>query len=922
MEYELVPKGQHRRNIAKKAIQTWKSHAIGVLCGLPPSFPLFQWDELLPQIDMQVNLLRFSNIAPKVCSWTVLNGQHDFNRHPLAPLGIEIQMLDHPDKQKTWGTKSHPGHYLATSLHHYRYYFGWFSDTNAKRGSESVVFKHKYITSPTVTPADAIVQAAKNLANALKGKIPPPLAKSGIDQLRALTGIFNATNEQNPESPPDSVAPPPRVEAQPATSPRVQIAQTQNDPFAIIEEPTIPELIVASPTRKIVASPIGTSTSLPACIPNYVSQSQSDPDDAPAHRTRSRSQVVNVMEEALLSCVQLSPHSIITPRTAARRKYPLQLLCELAGAVLDAETGDLLEYRHLIRHPQYKEVWGKAFGKEIGRLAQGLPGVVDGTDTLDFITKNEVPRDRFKDCTYARIVCNERPEKSDPNRCRITVGGDKINYPGDCGTPTAALLTVKLLLNSVISTKGAKFMTLDIANFYLMTPLKRKEYVRMRMSDFPPDVVDHYKLKDKVTPDGFVYVAIKRGMYGLPQSGILAQELLEKRLNNQGYHQSKHTPGLWTHDWRPISFSLVVDDFGVKYVGEEHANHLVNAIKEHYDVTEDWEGKRYLGLTFDWDYTERKVHLSMPDYIPDALTRFNRERPKRKQNQPHAHTPPNYGAKQQFAKPDDTEPLLDAAGKKYVQQVLGTFLYYARAVDSTMLVALSAIASEQAAPTQTTMRKVDQFLDYVASQEEAVLTYEASNMVLAVHSDASYLSEPKARSRAGGHFFLSDNSIFPANNGAVLNIAQIIRNVMSSAAEAEIGAMYINARETVPMRRTLEEMGHPQPRTPLQTDNTAAHSVVTNNVQPRRTKAMDMRFYWLRDRAAQDQFRYYWRPGSKNLADYWTKHHPGTHHENMRAEFLTPKWYLEELRRKRATSRRTVELAQVIMNNRSATRVC
>ena len=107
------------------------------------------------------------------------------------------------------------------------------------------------------------------------------------------------------------------------------------------------------------------------------------------------------MEEALLSCVQLSPHSTITPRNAARRKYPLQLLCELAGAVLDAETGDLLEYRHLIQHPNYKEVWGKAFGKEIGRLAQGLPGVVDGTDTLDFITKNEVPRDRFKDCTYA-----------------------------------------------------------------------------------------------------------------------------------------------------------------------------------------------------------------------------------------------------------------------------------------------------------------------------------------------------------------------------------------------------------------------------------------------------------------------------------------------------------------------------------------
>ena len=109
-------------------------------------------------------------------------------------------------------------------------------------------------------------------------------------------------------------------------------------------------------------------------------------------------------------------------------------------------------------------------------------------------------------------------------------------------------------------------MTLDIANFYLCTPLPRKEYLKMKLSDFPDSVIEHYDLKAKVTSDGYVYVAIKRGMYGLPQSGILAQELLEQRLNDKGYWQSKHTPGLWTHEWRPICFLLVVDDFGVKYV--------------------------------------------------------------------------------------------------------------------------------------------------------------------------------------------------------------------------------------------------------------------------------------------------------------------------------------------------------------------
>ena len=85
--------------------------------------------------------------------------------------------------------------------------------------------------------------------------------------------------------------------------------------------------------------------------------------------------------------------------------------------MLDTQTGDLLEYRHLIRHPLYKEVWGGAFGKEVGRLAQGIPGVVEGTDTIEFIHKDDVPNDRYKDCTYVRIVCNENPRKRTPTEC-------------------------------------------------------------------------------------------------------------------------------------------------------------------------------------------------------------------------------------------------------------------------------------------------------------------------------------------------------------------------------------------------------------------------------------------------------------------------------------------------------------------------
>jgi len=294
-----------------------------------------------------------------------------------------------------------------------------------------------------------------------------------------------------------------------------------------------------------------------------------------------------------------------TPQQAAARKYPLQFLCDLAYAVMDDETGDLLEYRHLMKHPKYKDVWTKSFSKEIVRLATT-------TETIAFIKKDDIPITRRGDETYARIVCNFRESKKDKYRTRITIGGNLINFPDDCGTPTADLLTVKLLLNSIISTPNAKFMTLDLKDFYLMTPMKRYEYFRMKLELFPQDVMDLYDLHNKVDDNGNVHCEVRRGMYGLPQAGIIAQELLEERLAKAGYTQSKIMPGYWKHEWRPISFTLVVDDFGVKYIGKEHVHHLIQILKEHYEVEEDWGGTRYVGISLDWDYKQHQVHLSMP----------------------------------------------------------------------------------------------------------------------------------------------------------------------------------------------------------------------------------------------------------------------------------------------------------------------
>jgi hypothetical protein len=162
-----------------------------------------------------------------------------------------------------------------------------------------------------------------------------------------------------------------------------------------------------------------------------------------------------------------------------------------------------------------------------------------------------------------------------------------------------------------------------------------------------------------------------------------------------------------------------------------------------------------------------------------------------------------------------------------------------------------------------------------------------SNMVTAGHSNALYLSESNAHSRAGGHFFMSNNTAKPPNNGAILTIAQIIKAAMSSSVEAEVGALYTNCREAFPACHTLELMGHPQPPTPMQMDNTTALGVVNNNVL-KNLKLMDMKYHWLHDRFFCGQFRHYWAPGKKNNGNYVTKHHAPIHHQAAHPTFLTP----------------------------------
>jgi hypothetical protein len=257
---------------------------------------------------------------------------------------------------------------------------------------------------------------------------------------------------------------------------------------------------------------------------------------------------------------------------------------------------------------------------------------------------------------------------------------------------------------------------------------------------------------------------------------------------------------------------------------------------------------------------------------------------------------PVYGAKTQYATTDETPPLT-AQQCLTIQKVTGSVLYYARAVDPTVLMPLNDIAAEQSKAMEKTQAATNQMLDYLATQPDATIRYHASVMILHIHSDASYLSVSNARSRLGGLFFLGNKSPEQETlNGSILNVPAIIKNVVASAEEAEVGACFHNAQSGAPLIVALTKLGHTQPPTPLRTDSSTAYGIVNETIKHKRSKAMDMRYHWLTNRVPQKQFDVYWRPGRANLADYHAKHRSAQHHKNMHHLILHESNSLQVLR--------------------------
>jgi hypothetical protein len=199
---------------------------------------------------------------------------------------------------------------------------------------------------------------------------------------------------------------------------------------------------------------------------------------------------------------------------------------------------------------------------------------------------------------------------------------------------------------------------------------------------------------------GYTYLEMRQAVWGLPQAGILVNKRLQKKLAPFGYFKHVNTPGLWYHESHPISFTLVVDNFGVKYIYNDDVNHLVASIKATYKLTKDWSGNLYCGIVLSWDYVNQTVDILMPGYTKKKLQEYNHVQSKRTQTCPYLTAPKQFGMEAQAPLPPDVSPRLNKAGIRCEQRIVGSILYHVRAGDMAVLKALSTIASEQTTATK------------------------------------------------------------------------------------------------------------------------------------------------------------------------------------------------------------------------------
>jgi hypothetical protein len=318
MTHKLVPPNNHRRNIAKRAIQTFKNHFILILSGVDDRFPLSLWCHLVKPTEITINLLQQSNVTPKVSAYVHVHGQHDYMKHPFAPLGCAVMAHVKPKNRRTWDTHAETAFNIGTAMEHHQCFHVYIVKTRATRVSDRVFFKHQYITNPQIMLETLVIKAAAELTNVLKGTV----SRDGktLAALQKVSSLFTkiaaakaATTRARDQTHPTvhQPVPLPRVGNRPPTQedlvPRVPTGPTEADCCVRQVGDTI------QLTKDV--TPLQGYHEPHSAKPNYITQDESD---EPRRGYNTQSRTTSIMQEAMLACINITePQFKILPANLA-----------------------------------------------------------------------------------------------------------------------------------------------------------------------------------------------------------------------------------------------------------------------------------------------------------------------------------------------------------------------------------------------------------------------------------------------------------------------------------------------------------------------------------------------------------------------------------------------------------------------------
>ena len=917
---QFVPPNNHRANFAERYIRTSKNHIISSLASVHITFPLDLWDRLLPHIQLTLNHLQPWHPDPSISAHHGLYGlPFDFDAHPIHPVGQLCYTLDPASVRPSWSSHSSRSFYIGPAVTHYRCYHMYICTTSSMRVSDSIsVFPSPLFhfedpstppeplppspsrPHPTADGSDLIgrwfVDPEEGLCHIISTASPflklpsvgnrnpssPILADgyhymlryttpSGATHSSSLTEVadwvhrFPAVNPSSSSSPPAS--PPPTQPTPRRTSPRLHPSlNSAGDPLVSAGDP-------ANSAGGCMSFPLS-----PSCITHLQYSWASDgtllasasgmPPRPVSHFTSPppSSHFISSLSSLPDICGIHEPPPAVHPLLA--------YATALSTLNLDP-SGRPLRFSSALSGPNRAD-WITADIVELVKL------VMDTGTLVPVHSPSQPPT------YYNRVVKEKLKAGKVERRVRGTIGGDRLSFPYSVSSTTASMTCFKLLLNSVVSS-DSNLASADISDFYLGADLPEPESVKIYLSTFPPDVLDKLGFTPFIKTDSsgktYIYCDVVKSCYGIGSSGLLSQIRLIAQLHSHDYIQTA-TPCLFRHKTRDITFCLVVDDFAIQYRELSDLQHFTDCLSELFHLKVYPTCTSFLGFTVDYDRSRRTISLSYPSYIPDLLVRLGMEDiPTAKS--PCIYVPPIYGSSAPQTTFVDDSPPLSSADTATIQIIVGSLLYYARAVDASMLTAVCLLASHQSAPTQATLRSAMRLLGYAKANPANSLVFKPSDMILRIYSDASYLNRPRSGSTAGGFHFLGTTDL-TFINGPVFCHSTRIPVVCAAVSEAEYAALFSNAQVGCDERSILSSLGHPQPPTVIWCDNECAVGLAEETIRPQKSKSIDMRFDWLRCRVRQHQFSITWCSGTDQYADIFTKALPVHVHQQLAPLYATP----------------------------------